>query len=173
MFTREQLDEYRRVLDSDPRERLIMSIARRTDRPWSQVAEMWEDDDLGREIVWDEILWEDAAKRCPDCGIHPDEMLRAGSQKLSANASHRLAQRRCPFCEEADELNWRAEHPDGSGGTYKPRPSRWSWIPRLEGEAPAPEVDLWAETRERVRQARASSQWTPPPETLDPDPTEG
>lgn len=165
MFDAGEIADVRRGFDTQPRQQLIQRIARRIGRSYSYVEEHWTDDDLLRDVVWDQILLEDREKRCRQCGINPDEMFapggKPGREKLSASASWKFVERKCPFCSDAEEENWKAHNTDRMK-VWKATPGVYMWLPRLEGEPViqppvvlgrdgVPDYDAWDREDAKVR----------------------
>jgi len=132
-----------------------MTIARRSKRSFSSTEKEWDDEDVGYELAWDEMLVEDNEARCSGCGIRPDEMFapggRPGREKFAENTPWKLEVRKCPFCEEVEELNHKANNTDGKT-PWKPRPPRAFWSPRLKGQPVIPQLDAVVNPIERIRQ---------------------
>lgn len=91
------------LLDTNPEAALRASIARRANLPFSEVVERWSMEDLAWEVAINRREVDQARHRCPSCGIDSRDQLTPYG-RLGKNPAYRLEVRRCPWCEERDEM---------------------------------------------------------------------
>lgn len=64
------------LFDRDPESRVVMAAARRAGIPLSVARIRWQSvDDIAAEIAWDQMETVARFRRCPECGVDPDDML--------------------------------------------------------------------------------------------------
>ena len=125
----EYIAALRVAFETDPEARLIMQVARRAGLPFSEVSERWSRRDLAYEVAWQAHEVETESRRCPGCGIDPEDMLKENGRDLGDQFLWRLEVRHCPFCEERAEAAARL-----SGGDYQRPPPHVYYRPRQPGE---------------------------------------
>lgn len=108
---------------------LRLSIARRADLPFSEVCDRWTVEDLAWDLAASRMEAADREKRCPSCGVRPDEQLGPGGRHLADNFAMRLDVRHCAFCADRDEVIAR----ETNQRYTKPAPNV-RYVPRLNDE---------------------------------------
>lgn len=95
-------DEWYDLFARSTETRLLMTIARRANRPLSWALEMWADvDDLAAELAWDAYTFDEREARCSNCGSRHDEVYDKDGKPLpySSVKFQRVA---CMVCAEAN-----------------------------------------------------------------------
>lgn len=109
--------------------RLIMTVARRSGRPYSEVERLWTYEDLIREVAWDVTLHRETSVRCPDCGINHDDVRDADTNRPLANGAYKLAKVACWVRVQQHQANEnRISEADREAGV------RFELAPREPGE---------------------------------------
>jgi hypothetical protein len=89
---------FKQALESEGSHRLIMRIARRSNLPFSEVRDRWSTEDLAAELAQDILAVEDQADRCPNCHVHPKEVLDENYRELE-RGMWKWVLHTCWFCD--------------------------------------------------------------------------
>jgi hypothetical protein len=97
----EMLDHFERSAMA----RAWMRAARRAGIPYSEARLRWRDpEDLAAEIAWDAYEALDRLRRCPSCGVDPDEIVDEAGVLLERGA-WKVAYRTCAACSELHQAD--------------------------------------------------------------------
>lgn len=166
-LTAEFIEHVGRLIETNVEYGLRAQIARRSNLPFSEVAERWSMEDLAVELAMSRREIDDARHRCPTCGIDSRDQLTGPEPwaKLGSNIAWRLEIRQCDWCEEKDELQAKL-----ANKTYKRPPPHVHYVPALPGE---PFFDESQMPRRVVDEGPPGAPREPPGEPLASDPVEG
>jgi hypothetical protein len=80
--------------------RIRARIAHEKGLPYSEVMDRWSDEDLAMSVGW--VAWEagEKAKRCPECGVDPDEVQDPDTHRALAHGAWRISVEDCWFCAQ-------------------------------------------------------------------------
>lgn len=93
------LDEVRQLRDS----RQKAEIARRVGLPFSEVEARWSSRDLAMERAVEALQAEEAAERCPSCGMRHEDVTDPATGRLRADVRAKVEEMHCPMCERLQQ----------------------------------------------------------------------
>lgn len=112
-----------------PHARMIMRRARAAAIPYSEALERWGNpDDLAAEFAWDWWQHQSHWERCPDCDVHPADVMDLDRMRRLEEPRWRLAVHQCYTCQELRKMDRQMPK------DYREAGFRWRLMPAGPGD---------------------------------------